>query len=357
LHFDESGECSACRAYKARPEIDWDSRKQELLNLLEKHQGRCIVPCSGGKDSHYQVLTLLGLGADVTVITASTCHLTAIGRANIDNLAKFATTIEVTPNRRIRSKLNRLGLELVGDISWPEHASIFSVPFRMAKALGINLIFYGESPQREYGGPPGSEDNRKMDRRWTMEFGGFLGLRPSDFVGLEGITESDMQSYQFPRDIGNVEAHFLGQYIPWDSHQNAKIAREAGMKQSLPSLANWWAHENLDNWQTLIHDHACYRKFGYGRLAAQLSVDIRYGLIDRAEALDIVADRDGLLTGYYSGVLMKEGLSAIGLTRDELISILDRFTNWDLFSRVENGRPLLKEFDGPGKKSYSHAAL
>ena len=72
------------------------------------------------------------LGAEVTVVTARTCHLTEIGRQNIDNLARYARTIEVTPNMTVRAKLNRLGLELVGDISWPEHAAIFSTPFSVA---------------------------------------------------------------------------------------------------------------------------------------------------------------------------------------------------------------------------------
>jgi hypothetical protein len=41
------------------------------------------------------VLTLIELmGAKPLVVTAVTCHLTPIGRANIDNLARYATTIE-----------------------------------------------------------------------------------------------------------------------------------------------------------------------------------------------------------------------------------------------------------------------
>src|SRR5258706_8641149 len=78
------GECSACIIYKKRPQIDWEARKQELVDLLDRHDGRCIVPSSGGKDSSAQVHMLQDLGADVTVVTATTCHLTPIGRKNID---------------------------------------------------------------------------------------------------------------------------------------------------------------------------------------------------------------------------------------------------------------------------------
>ena len=81
------GICSACHSHAKRKDIDWDGRKKDLLALLGRHNGRCIVPSSGGKDSTFQVMTLKALGADVTVVTATTCHLTPIGRANIDNIS------------------------------------------------------------------------------------------------------------------------------------------------------------------------------------------------------------------------------------------------------------------------------
>jgi N-acetyl sugar amidotransferase len=342
------GVCSACISFAKRPTIDWSARKAELLGLLDRHDGRCIVPSSGGKDSTYQVLTLLELGADVTVVTASTCHLTPIGRANIDNLARYARTIEVSPNKTVRAKLNRLGLTMVGDISWPEHVAIFSTPFKAAVDLGIPLMFYGENPQGQYGGPLGTEEARQMTRRWTMEFGGFLGLRPADMVGLDGITARDMQDYALPTDQDmqalGVEAHFLGQYIEWDSHRNAEVAVAHGMQVQLPCWANWWVAENLDNWSTSLHDHACYRKFGFGRLAAQISVDIRQGKISRTEALGSVQDRDGLFPEHYMGISMDEGLGRLGMSRAEVMAALDNFTNWDLFYGVEDGRPILREF-------------
>lgn len=341
LAFDETGECSACRAYKARPEIDWDARKQELLALLDKHNGRCIVPSSGGKDSTYQVLKLKELGADVTIVTATTCHLTEIGRKNIDNLARYATTIEISPNKEVRAKLNRLGLELVGDISWPEHVSIFTAPFKYAISENIPLIFYGENPQNQYGGPKGSEKSKEMTRRWVSEFGGFLGLRPQDLIGIEGITERDMRDYMPPgvaamsvAGVGNgsagLEAHFLGQYIPWDSDHNAEFAMAHGMRAELPCESNWWPAENQDNAQTGLHDYMMWRKYGFGRACSQVSVDIRKGKLTREEGLKIVEARDGLFPLWYAGVHVSDTLDRIGLDLNRLNEIMDKYTNRDL---------------------------
>jgi len=346
------GVCLACLAYQKRPAIEWEIRRKELNLLLENHTNNgtgfdCIVPSSGGKDSTYQVLTLIELGAKPLVVTASTCHLTPLGRANIDNLKRYATTIEVTPNTEVRAKLNRLALTMVGDVSWPEHASIFTTPFRVAIQTGIPLIFYGENPQNQYGGPMASVDAREMTQRWVTEFGGFLGLRADDFVGMEGITQDDMNDYRLPpaTDVirNKIEAHFLGQYLPWDSERNARVAQDHGLRCQKPSMANYWACENLDNAQTGLHDHVMYRKYGYGRMAAQVSVDIRKGLIDRETALGLVNGCDGLFPTTYAGVDLSEVLDRIGMTKAELIDVLDQFTNWSLFDGEKDHRPLLKE--------------
>lgn len=330
------GQCSACVTYAKRPQVDWDARRRQLMELLERHDGRCLVPSSGGKDSTYQVMKLLELGAKPIVATATTCHLTPLGRANIDNLARHATTIEVTPNRTTRAKLNRAGLEMVGDISWPEHVSIFTAPFGVACAMDCPLIFYGENPQAEYGGPQGTDEARTMTRRWVSEFGGFLGLRPSDFEAMG----YDMREYlpvpaERLEELG-VEAHFLGSYIPWDSRENAAVALEAGMRWRLPCEANLWEFENLDNAQTGLHDHMMFRKYGFGRGCAQISVDVRAGRISRESALQWVQRHDGRFPEVYAGVPLDEVLERIGVTRKQLHTVMDRFTNWELFRRVQD---------------------
>lgn len=348
----EDGVCSACRSYQARRDIDWDARKRELGDLLERGRNTtgydCIVPSSGGKDSTWQVLQVLKMGARPLVVTATTCHLTGIGRLNIENLKRYATTIEVSPNKAVRAKLNRMGLEQVGDISWPEHSAIFTTPFRIAAALGIPIILYGENPQNQYGGPQGSEEARQMTARWVSEFGGFNGLRAADCAGFHGITMHDMADYAMPSpeaiERAGVEAHFLGQYLPWDSHRNADESRAAGMVQVLPSHANLWHHENLDNAQTGIHDHSMYRKYGYGRLAAQAAVDIRAGRMTREHAMELVRWRDGTFPEEYMGTPLKDILDRLEMTRAGLMNTLERFTNWELFEdEAVDGRPILKE--------------
>jgi N-acetyl sugar amidotransferase len=350
LHFVD-GICAACVNFGRRDEIDWSERDKAFLAILDKLPKNdsgydVIVPSSAGKDSSAQVHKLLELGARPLVVTASTCMLTDIGRKNIDNLARYATTIEVTPNREVRRKLNKIGMELVGDVSIPEHWSIFSTPFRIAADLGISTIVYGEAPTIEYGGPPGTEQACTMTRNWIAEHAGFIGLRATDMVGIEGICDADMREYMLPSDekLAGVTAYWLGNYYPWSSHENAKVAIEHGMQAQLPCRASYWPAENLDCVLTGLHDHGMWRKFGYGRLCAQISIDIRNGLISRKDAYKIVRQRDGLFPYEYMGVPVEEACRHMDVTMDWLMATFDRFTHWELFSHVDDGRPILKEF-------------
>jgi len=316
-HSFVGGVCPACINAQNKPNIDWEQRGKDLDILLDRFHGECIVPSSGGKDSTYQAITLKEMGAHVTAATARTCHLTDVGRKNIDNLAKHVRTVEYVPNMTVRAKLNKLGLQLVGDISWPEHAAIFSTPFHASKDFNIPLVMYGESPQMEYGGPEGSEQARQMTARWRSEFGGFLGLRPSDFVGMEGITARDMKDYELPEGLMDTEAHFLGQYIEWDSHRNAEVAKEHGMICVHPFEGNWWEAENQDNAQTGIHDYFMYLKYGYSRGTTQISVDVRNGLVSRDDALEWCEVSEPIFPEVYMGVWATDILERIGLNRDE----------------------------------------
>lgn len=338
------GVCSACIAHGNQKMIDWASRYSQLIQLLDykRRAGRefdCVVASSGGKDSIAQVLSLLDIGARPLVVTATTCMLTPTGRHNIDVLKRKATTIEVSPNQDVRARLNRMGLELVGDVSWPEHVAIFTTPMRVAVQLGIPLVFYGENPQAQYGGPIGTQDARQLTRRWVSEFGGFLGLRPADVVAKGVATERDMLQYRFPSDddlaFVGTEAHFLGQYLgPWNSRMNAARAIGIGMKtiDPAPSAANWWNFENLDNAMTGLHDYMMYCKYGYGRACAQISVDIRDGYMTREAGLTVLQNRDSILPEVYAGIPLTDVLHRIDVTRTELRDIISRFTNHGLFA-------------------------
>lgn len=314
LEFNEEGVCNACLNFENRKAVDWDRRKRELEELLDKYRSKdgsnydCLIPVSGGKDSTFQVLKMIEFGMKPLCVTATTCHLSEIGRKNIENIKELGVDyIEYTINPKVRRKLNRIGLMQVGDISWPEHASIFTMPIRVAVQMNIPLLIWGENSQNEYGGPAVAIDNPVLDRRWLEEFGGLLGLRVSDLVGQEGLTASDLIALQYPSDedlrrVG-VTGLFLGHFMPWDGLSNALMASSHGFtsyhKTVEGSMVNY---ENLDNCQTGIHDYFKYLKFGFGRATDLACIHLRRGRMSREEAVAIVRKHDGKFPWYYLGL-------------------------------------------------------
>ena len=81
-----NGICNACINFNDRKKIDWKKRKKELISILERYRNNsfsnwdCIIPVSGGKDSTYQVVTLIELGMNPLCVTSRTCDLSLIGR-------------------------------------------------------------------------------------------------------------------------------------------------------------------------------------------------------------------------------------------------------------------------------------
>src|SRR5437588_12480010 len=194
LKLDDAGVCNACRSYEARREVDWKQRERELLLVLDRYRSSdgsrwdCIVPVSGGKDSTYQVVRMLRFGVNPLCVTATTCHLSDVGRKNIENVKCLGVDyIEFSPNPIVRRKLNRIGLAEVGDISWPEHVGIFTIPVRAAVEFNVPLIVWGEKSQDEYGGPAAAAHNNVLTRRWLEEFGGLLGLPVSEPIAADDL--------------------------------------------------------------------------------------------------------------------------------------------------------------------------
>jgi N-acetyl sugar amidotransferase len=357
LFIDGEGVCSACRNFERRQVVDWASRRQELGAVLERYRSRdggaydCIVPVSGGKDSTFQALRLLELGLNPLCVTATTDHLTALGRRNIENLKKLGVDhVEVTTNPVVRRRINRLALTQVGDISWPEHVTIFTIPVRMAVQLGIPLIVWGENPQNEYGGPAAAAADSVLTRRWLEEFGGLLGLRVSDLAGQEGIEPKHLIQYTYPTDAElarvGVTGLFLGYYVPWDGYANALYAQGHGFETyDRPVEGSLVNYENLDNAQTGIHDYFKFLKYGFGRATDLACLHIRRGRLPREDALRLVRRHDGKFPWVYLGTPLDEILRSIDMTLDDFIRVCDRFTNKKLFVCDARGN-LVKDRDG-----------
>ena len=171
---------------------------------------------------------------------------------------------------------------------------------------------------------------------------------------MEGIEDKHLINYKYPSDtelsnIG-VTGLFLGYYLPWDGRSNASIAQSHGFttyeKNVEGSIVNY---ENLDNYQTGIHDYFKFLKFGFSRATDLACLDIRRGRMSREEGLRIVKEEDGKFPWTYLGKELKEIIKPLDMSIDEFVKICDRFTNKKIFKKDSSGK-LLKDIKGNLKK-------
>ena len=54
LSFDDAGVCNACRNFERRRVVDWERRRLDLVELINRYRNPsgsnwdCVVPVSGG---------------------------------------------------------------------------------------------------------------------------------------------------------------------------------------------------------------------------------------------------------------------------------------------------------------------
>jgi N-acetyl sugar amidotransferase len=358
------GICNACTFFEEKHNINWKSRQEKLFEIiknlkLNKNKWNCIVPSSGGKDSLYQAIRAKELGLNPLIVIATTCHLSDLGRKNIENLKNVGfDTIEFSSNPVVRKKLNRLCLEEIGDISWPEHVSIFTLPIKIACKFKISLIIYGENPQMEYGGPDSSLHNFYLDKKWMDEFGGLIGLRVSDLTQHYGFKNSELEFLEYPEidelKKNNIQSIFLGYFENWDELRNFEVAKKNNFTSYKKNVENcYFEFAKIDNYQHGIHDYFKYLKYGFGRATDQLSLLIRKKIISRKEGLDLVKKYEGFFPNSYLGKPLDEILKNIEMTREKFNQICNKFTNKKIFKCDQSGQ-LVRDDTGNLIKSYDH---
>ena len=348
LQIDDEGVCDACRSADLKESIDWDERWNQLVELAEEFRNKdgtnydCVIPVSGGKDSTFQTYVAKRLlGLNPLCVSWAPCHLTEIGRRNLRNLQELGVDlIQVWGNPKVYRALIREGLKRVGDNCWPEHVGIFTAPVRTAVNYKIPLIIWGENSQLEYGGPfVEARMSSILNRRWLEEFGGLLGNRVEDMIGVDGIAQSDLLPYIYPSDeeleAAGVRGIFLGYYLKWDGKKNAELAQSLGFSvlEDGPVEGTYTNYENLDCGYMSMHDYLKYLKYGFGRATDHACLGIRNGQLTRAEGLELARIYEGDLPRKYLPQLLED----LMMTEGEFQSILDSFTNKAIFSRDEKG--------------------
>ena len=309
--FDEEGVCSGCRYHESRGklEIDWSEREKMFEQIVEqagkmrKARGNshdCIIPVSGGKDSHFQVWLLKKkYGLNPLLVTFNHAYNSPAGLRNLENLVERSGCDHVRYTAGLDSvrRVSRYMLETVGDLTWHYHAGIRTFPFQVAVRYNIPLIVWGEHGFAELTGIVSLEDFVEFTR-WTRKEHDMRGYEPADLIGKGGITLGDVRPYIYPDDEEiekcEVKGIYLSNFFSWDAKPQAEfMIKEWGFSPvSYERERTFNLYAKIEDHANDVHDYLKYLKFGYGRATDDASMEVRHGRMTREQGLSMIQRYD-----------------------------------------------------------------
>ena len=342
ITFDARGWCNACVWTEKKKTLDWNARQIELVKLLDKHrrndgQFDCLVPLSGGKDGSYVAYNLKHkYGMNPLSVTVTPALPLPLGDQNLRAFIESGYNhISINPDHEAMRVLNKTGFIEMGFPYYGWLISIHTAVIRIATVFSIDLIFYGEDGEVEYGGSTETSKNPIYDVHYQKKV--YLEGGYEKVLSTSGLTASELNFFRFPSD-DELSKHSLqlthwSYFENWDPYRNYLVAKEhCGLKEAEDSNAGTFTNFSQND-QALyaLHTYLMYLKFGFGRANQDACIEVRRGAMDREQAVNLVR----LYDGHYPEEFMQQYLNYYQMTQAEFDEVLDRYANQNLFEKID----------------------
>ncbi len=296
--FDENGICNACLyAEKKQQEINWEERKQEFFEILDRFRSKdgywdCVVPWSGGKDSSSIAWKLkYEFNMNPLLVTFSPMMPNEVGNRNREALINAGFDhLFFRPNQKVHRRLAKRFFIERGNPKVAWDAGVNVTPVQVAVNYGIQLIFYAEHGETEYGGKVIHADSSKI-RDFTEVIEHQVGDDPLNWIDDE-ITEKDLQAYLYPdldiiRKTG-MTAYYFGYFNKWNMFENYHYIKDKINFTTHPegrTVGTFTDFDSLDDKMDPLYYHMQFIKFGFGRAVRDASRLIQNSHMTRDEGL------------------------------------------------------------------------
>jgi len=292
-----------------------------------------LIPGSGGKDSTYQahIMKSLGMNPIIVYVSDSYGH-TETGKKNMWNMSETFSSDVITYNLNhdTMRKMTRIAFEEFGSPTWAVDIAIYSVPLKIAHALKIPLVVYGENIAYEYGGP-GAKETYSAKEQMKNDVVKPIDL---DFWLSHGVTLDEIKFILYPTEdiINELEPIYLSYFCRWDGRKNYEFCLRNGFSDCTQEWDRQGFIENfdqIDSFGYLVHPWLKYPKFGHARTTDVACYWIRNGYITRDEAVELVKKYDHIL----DPKALEDFCSFTGYTKKEFWNIVEKFWNRDIFEK------------------------
>lgn len=350
----DDGICSGCRVHEEKDVLDWTERRQKLASILDQYRSRtgrtfdCIVPVTGGRDSHFIVDTIKReFGMNPLLVSYNQHYNTALGIRNLSYLrtqtdCDFVQFMVGVDNVK---RITRATVRLMGSIYWHILAGLTVFPVQTAVRFKIPLIIWGFHQGMEQVGMFSHLDEVEMTRKYRKDHD-LMGWEAEDLLADPTLSEGDVEPWIYPhnRELEKVGVRgiYLDNYIRWDSKAQHEAMIRAYGYETLDQARTFDRYMNVDCYHySGLHDHIKYLKWGYGRAADHASREVRLRRMTRRQGIAQATKyaeapaRDARVflewIGWKAGALFEE----IDRFRDPRIWRRDG-TRWTLLDSVAN---------------------
>ncbi|MCL5666510.1 MAG: N-acetyl sugar amidotransferase [Patescibacteria group bacterium] len=355
--LDEQGICSGCRFMEQRPKVDYAKREEILQKMVEEYKAKakangspydCIIPVSGGKDSHYQTYFIKKVcGMNPLLVTYNHALNTATGIRNLNNLVEKlgCDLVRFTSNPESVRRISRYMLKKVGDVTWHYHAGIKTFPIQIAVKYRIPLIVWGELGFADMMGMYRHEDMLEFSKKIRQEHD-MRGFEPDDILNdpdNREITRQDLSPFYYPseeemEEVG-VRGIYLSNFFEWNSKkQTERMIKEYDFETAEKKERTFNLYDKNDDAANEVHDYLKYLKFGYGRATDDASYEIRMGRMTREEGVEMVAKYDSVKPSS-----LKTYLEFMDMTEEEFFQAVEPMRDPKIWEKTGSGEWVVKD--------------
>ena len=354
--FDEGGVCSGCRTSEEYDRVNWKEREKMLREVLAVYKAKarenkshydCIIPVSGGKDSHFQAHLVKNVyGLNPLFVTYNHLFNAPLGIRNLHNLVKRfnCDIIRFTTNPNSVKKISRYMLKRCGDLTWHYHCGILTFPIQIAVKFKIPLIIWSENNFYYMVGTFNPNDMVEFSRKHRKDFG-LRGIEAEEMVGQDGIEWTDIAPFVYPSDdemesIG-VRGIYLSNFVLWDDKKQAEMMHEMYDFQPTksPRDRTFNTYAKLDDYHANgAHDYLKFLKFGYGRATDDAAIMIRKRRITREDGIELVKKYDHIRPRD-----LDVWLKFVGMSEKEFFECVNPLRDPDIWEEKKNGEWAIKD--------------
>lgn len=190
----------------------------------------------------------------------------------------------------------------------------------------------------------GGDYKETYSARNQLENGVASDIDLDELVTNAGVSINELEMTKAPSldEMAMLDPIYVSYFVQWNSYANYIFSKSRGFHDLTHEWDRTHTIENFDQVESracLVHAWLKYPKFGHASATDYASRFVRYGMISRDEAIQLVKEHDSKL----DPKCVSDFIEFLGYSESEFWEIVDKLYNRDLFYKNDFGEFVLKD--------------